>query len=196
MRLLIGKTDPLILESTVPEEVASLTDEDLQRRANEPGKIHFCVHLGRPGARLFGVYLEYTHFAPRTSRNIDFEMTIVKWPKKPIQLNWVVFTIPAVSMNCAEAAAKASGLVIKESIPVIFGGGEPQRFPMESHSVYSLESNPASRVYEGKSDEIEAAETKEIQRTFQEDVRKHREELRQQGMPEAEIDALFREIHE
>jgi hypothetical protein len=168
---------------------------ELQKRAEDPDKIHFIVHFQRPGARLFSVYLEYTHYPPRSVRNNDFEITFVKWPSD-IQLLWVVLTIPKDDYHLAEEAAKEAGLVIRESIPMVFGGAEgEQTFPMSSPSVYSLESNSKSKVYDGKSEEISEAETKAIQRIFEEDERKHRQELSDQGLTEGQIDQLMQEIH-
>ncbi len=174
--------------------VSPINVEELQKRANDPGKVHFIVHMERPGARLFCVHLEYTHYPPRTERNNEFELIFYKWPAD-VMLQWVIVTIPASDFPLAEEAAKESGLVIKDSVPMCFSGGDQHIFPMSGPTVYSLESNPKSGVYKGKADEISDAETVAIRRIFEEDERKHRQELKDQGLTDDQIDQMMQEIN-
>lgn len=178
-------------------QMSSLSYEELQEKAKEPGKIHFVSTFTRPGTRLFTVYLEYNQYPPRTTLNEEFEMALLRWPEKDSKLGllWVVVTIPEADMHLAEAAAKESGMVIKDGTPMIIGGGKTYTFPMQGPSVYSLESNPKSRVYKQESESILESESTAIQKIFKEDEEKHRQELREQGLTEDQIDILFQEIN-
>lgn len=170
--------------------------EELKELAKQPGKVHFVSQVDRPGVNLFAVRMEYTHYPPRSERNKLLELRIIPWPVfqgEPI-MHWMVLTIPESAWDLATQMVKECGLRIADGIPMMFGGGGPQTFPMEGNNVYSLENSHEHPVYshdQAAIEKLKKQEDEECRRIVMEDRKKLVGELHDQGYTDEQILRLF-----
>lgn len=155
----------------------SITNEMLQRMADDPDWFHVVCMMVRPGCYLFMRKLELEHYRPATPRNNLFYVTQIKWQ----EMEWTVISIPLKERHLADQVAKECGMAFEDGIPHVIGGPlGVARFPMNSERVFSLRNSANSIVYNG----MAAAEmTREIELKAVEDVeRRHSEWLKAQGL--------------
>ena len=156
----------------------TITDETLQRMADDPDWIHIVCMVVRPGIYLFMRTLELEHYRPCTPRNNLFYMVTMKWQ----DMDWIIVSVPSKDRSIVDAVAKDCGMKLADGIPHIFGGnnGEPAIFPMNSPRVFSLSNSADSIVYNG----IAAAEmTRELEMKAVDKLeRKHSEWMQKQGL--------------
>jgi GNAT superfamily N-acetyltransferase len=92
--------------------------------------------LNRPGARLFGVKLEYEHYPPRTSKNDEYQYGIGKWQ----ELMVIAISIPIKDRSIAEAVAAELGMnLTKEAVVMLVGGSPLEQFPAVGDHISHLQ---------------------------------------------------------
>lgn len=171
----------------------------LQKAADTPGRTHFIVQCDRLGSQLFCMKLEYEHFPPRSVKNNLFDLFIAKWPPPEedtdgFTLMWYILGIPEEQKHLAEKVAKECGLKIKEEIPIIFSNAKEYTFPMNGPRVFSIESNPKSRIYENDSEvfkKLREGEYDECRKILAADEQKLHAELKKEGFSPQQIKRIL-----
>jgi len=115
-------------------------------QGKDTSKLHLIVDMGRIGAKLFNVKMEYTHFAPRSGKNNLFEFALMRWPD-PQSFLWAIASFPIEYRPQAEAIAKECGLRLADGIPTIFDHKGAHQFPLEGPTVFTLENITGHQVY-------------------------------------------------
>jgi hypothetical protein len=183
----------------VADSIVSGNYECLRDLEKNPDKVHFVIQASRLGGRLFIVKLEYENYPPRTAKNKDYDLTIAKWPDDDWGLLWFVVSIPKKDYNLAEQVAKETGLRIADGVPTIIDMNGCVHFPISGPTVFSLESNAKSKVYDNDPDEIQRqlkAEDAECELIIQNDVERINLELRQEGYTDEQIVRIWQNWNE
>lgn len=169
--------------------------DGLEKAGKDPTKVHYIMQCDRPGTQLFCVKLEYEHFAPRSGRNKLFDFHIVKWPPDDgFVLMWFIVGIPVGERHLAEQVAQECGLVIKEGVPIMLSATTQHAFPMSGPQVFSLESNPKSKLYNNDPamyQSMKRGEAAECKRIMDADDQRIRKEFEQQGFTPTQIERIL-----
>lgn len=173
---------PFSADDIKPENVVNgidstnlvITDETLQRMADDPDWFHVVCMVSRPGTILFIRKLELEHYRPSTPRNNLYNLVDIDWE----DLKWIVISIPLNERHLADKVAKECGMAFSDGIPHMIERGKVKQFPMSSERVFSLRNSENSIVYNG----IVAAEmTRDLEmKAIEELDRKHNEWLNSQ----------------
>lgn len=166
---------------------------DLQDAAHDPKLLHIVGDITRIGVNLFVVKLEYTHYAPRSGRNGLFTFRMLQWPPGDFGLNWVICSIPIEDRHLAESLLEECGLKLADGVPNMFSSQERQVFPMRGDRVFTLENRPDHPIYNDReaAEKMRDAQEKEIEKILEADNEKIREELRENGLTEQQIQRIL-----
>jgi hypothetical protein len=146
-------------------------EDDLQQIAGvicNPDYVTYCSLEERPGVRAWMTEIEYTKFRPGTLDNDDFHLAILKWPDGKWGMRYLVICFHRSVKEFAEAILWKNGLRKTEegTLPVMIGGGEVQRFPLEGYGISFLENHSqgaANVVYSNNPEKMRAARELEDQ---------------------------------
>ena len=135
-----------IVSTLHPSEYTEAEISALVQKGKEENKLHLIMQMGRNGGSLFLVKMEYGYFPPRTNRNQLFEMALLEWPMKD-SLRWSITSFPIEFKADAEKIAKECGLRFADGIPMLFGDGKVQQFPLEGKTVFTVENISGHKAY-------------------------------------------------
>jgi len=119
------------------------TEQAIIEACQSPDRFNIACMLTRPGANLFMIKLEYTHFVPGTDANDDFLVWQISFDGLPFFL----LSIPADKKNLAYKVAGETGMKISDGIPILIGGGAEQAFPVAGKNTFTLINHPDSPAY-------------------------------------------------
>lgn len=134
------------VETLYPAGIAVRSNDALIAQGKDTSKLHLIVEMGRIGAGLFNVKMEYTHFPPRSGKNNLFEMLLMQWPD-PKSFLWAISSFPIEYRPQAESIARECGLRLADGIPTIFNQDGAHQFPLEGPTVFTLENIKGHQVY-------------------------------------------------
>lgn len=161
----------------------------------DPNKLYLVADLSRPGTSLFAVRLEYTHFPPRSEKNKDFEVTLIKWPED-IEILWSIIAVPMQYRSIVEEVAANAGLRLAEGTPMMFGSSGEHLFPVQGNNVYTLENIKNHPVYTASEQDLinlKEAESKEVDAILDADIQKIYHEMSIEGYSKEQIDRIMRQ---
>lgn len=173
--------------------VAAADNDDLQKAADDPTRFHIVGDINRIGVNLFMVKLEYTHYPPRSGKNHLFDLRILKWPADDFAMHWVICSIPIEDRPIAEKVIEECGLRLANGTPIMLGGGKEHFFPMQGERVWSLENCHGHPVYNDHeaADRLREEHDREIERILEEDNQKMRQELRDTGLTDEQVERIL-----
>jgi hypothetical protein len=119
----------------------------------------------RPGATRFFTVLEWDCFPPKTARNAEFQLNLLRWPLDE-SLVWVVAIVPLVAMPDARRIASETGMRFADGVPTFIRRGHAERFPCDHGRVWTIENDLGSPIYVPNGAEFVAAEEKRWLRAF------------------------------
>jgi hypothetical protein len=137
--------------------------EVLKNILENPDYVHYVgmVVPAKPGVRLCFTKLEYTYFAPGTSKNNEFHFAAIKWKG----VVWAIASIPAKDAHLMDKVAAETGIRISPGPYVITTDGE-EFFSLGTGKVFHLENTEEERqIYDSNPSEIQhllEEEAKEI----------------------------------
>lgn len=171
-----------------------ITSEDyakLQKATSDPDKISLVMQADRLGVRLFSIKLEYENYPPRTPKNKDYDLFMVKWPDDEFHLLWFVVTIPKEDLEIAQNVAKETGLKLVNSIPMMITQEGDFVFPVDSNdNIFTIENHSNSKIYQNdfeQNEKLKAAEEVECEKIINADKIRINDELKDEGYSEAQI---------
>jgi len=121
------------------------TQQEIVETCESPDRFNIACMLSRPGANLFMITLEYSHFIPGTAANDDF----LVWQMSFDGLPFFLLSIPASKKDLAYQVAGETGMKISDGIPILIGGGTEQSFPVKGDNTFTLTNHPDSPAYAG-----------------------------------------------
>lgn len=165
---------------------------ELQEAANDPTQFHIVGDINRIGVNLFMIKLEYTHYPPRSGKNHLFTFRILKWPQDEFAMHWVICSIPIEDRELAEGLLEECGLKLADGVPMMLGQDQ-HVFPMNSKRVFTLENTAGHPIYNDPqaAEELRAKQEKEIEDILEQDNEKIRQELRDKGLNEAQVQRVL-----
>ena len=149
-----------------------ISEDDFRALSNQTDRLYLIALLIRPGVASFTTKLEFEHFPPLSAKNDELDVYILEW----FDLPWTVVSIPMNQRSVAESVAAEVGLRFTDGIPLMFGDGKEEFFPLSGSNVFSLENIPGSPVYDGfkKAEELRHADiqnAEEVRTNFQDPIR-------------------------
>lgn len=147
----------------------TVTDDDISRALEDPGKIGVVAMVSRPGVRSLLIATEWRHFCPLDEAlNAKFELIMKKW-------RGMLFTIMIVPVEYKEridAVAEELHLKLVDGVPMVFDGEGASLFPIRCDGrMFYVENSKGAAVYKNngnlfdqESDRLEAFEVEEKQK--------------------------------
>jgi hypothetical protein len=170
----------------------------------DESRLHLIVDMSRVKSNLFATKMEYTYFPPRSGKNWQFEMVIIKWPMfgddpltklfAPPPMLFAVMSFPIEYRPQADAFAKECGLRIADGIPTVISGGVIEHFPLNGKTVFTLENITGHQVYKNdrtKCEQLRQKEFAEVEKIIEADRQLLRQDMRDQGYSDAQIDRIL-----
>lgn len=181
-----------LLESGTWQGTKCLLMKDLQKAANDPSRFHIVGDINRIGVNLFMVKLEYTHYPPRSGKNHLFDVRILKWPHDDFNF-WAICSIPTEDRSLAERIIEECGLRLAHGTPIMLCGGKEHYFPMQGENVWSLENCHGHPIYNDRAaaEKLRGEHNREIETILENDNIKIRQELRDRGLNDAQIQRIL-----
>lgn len=160
----------------------------------QTGKIHIVLSVSRPGCKIFSTRLEHEIYPPRTPANENMQISILTWPDD-IKLFWMIVTIPERDQQIACDIARECGLEVKRGCITVLGP-TVETFPLQGDNVFSVENLPGNPVYKNvrlTNMSIEDQENAACDSILEADILKFKQELRDEGLTEEQIESTVRE---
>jgi len=176
-----------------PFGIGTGDENDLQEAAKDPTRFHIVGDMHRIGVSLFMVKLEYTHYPPRSGKNHLFDLRILKWPAD-MPMHWVICSIPIEDRPLAEQVIEECGLRLADGTPIVLGGAAGEQFfPMSGPTVFSLENCHGHPIYgdHAAAEKLRLEHDAEADKILREDDLKMRQELRDQGLQDDQIERIL-----
>lgn len=181
-----------IPEGMLPYGMVERGNDAFEKQGKDTKNLHLVLDMSRIGGNLFGVRMEYTYFAPRSGRNGMFHMVLMKWPNNG--LSWAVLSFPIEYKPQAEAVAKECGLRLADGVPHIFDHAGAHTFPLDGETVFTLENIQNHQAYSNDpatQQRLRQAEYAEVDAIIQADRIKLKQEFRDKGYSEPQIERIL-----
>ena len=81
------------------------------------GRVHIAAHMDRIGAAALFAAVEWYWYAPNTSRNRFYDISLCEWR----DMRWAVMSFPAGRLHAVQRLAKQIGLRIADGPPIMLG---------------------------------------------------------------------------
>ncbi len=106
--------------------------------------IHYVCMMTRPGVEEFVTKLEFLHYEPLTTRNDLLSIHTLVWNELP----WIIISVPLKEKHFSENLLPLCGLRVVDGIPMMFGAGCNEQFPISGNNVFTLENVSGHPVYQ------------------------------------------------
>jgi hypothetical protein len=148
-----------------PSVVVNHDFQELVADSQQPDRLTLVSLATRPGSTRFFTVLEWDCFPPKTARNVEFQLNLLRWPVDQ-SLVWVVAIVPLVAMAEARRIAAETGMRIADGVPNFIRRGHTERFPCDHARVWTIQNDTGSPVYLPHGPEFIAAEEKRWLKAF------------------------------
>ena len=148
----------------------AVTDDDISKALDDPGKIGVISMVARPGIRSLLIATEWRHFCPLDEPlNAKFELVMKKWQG----MLFTIMIVPAEYKERIDAVAEELHLKLVDGVPMVLGVEGASLFPIhcEDGRIFYVENSKGAAVYENggdlfgqESERLEAFEREEKQK--------------------------------